>query len=49
MCRQIHTDTATLVIPNDAVLRAKLLEMFYDSPVGGYLGLYCMVHQLSHR
>ena len=49
MCRQTHTGTATLVIPGDAVLRAELLEMFHDSPVGGHLGLYHMVHQLSHR
>ena len=40
MCRRIHTGTATLVIPGDAVLRAELLEMFHDSPVGGHLGLY---------
>ena len=40
MCRRTHTGTATLVIPGDAVLRAELLEMFHDSPVGGHLGLY---------
>ena len=47
--RQIHTGTATLVIPGDAVLRAELLEIFHDSPVGGHLSLYHMVNQLSHR
>ena len=49
MCRRTHTGTATLVIPGDAVLRVELLEMFNDSPVGGHLGLYHMVHWLSHR
>ena len=44
MCRRIHIGTATLVIPGDAVLREELLEVFHDSPVGGHLGLYRMVH-----
>ena len=44
MCRQTHTGATTLVIPGDAVSRAEPLEMFYDSPVGGHLGLYHMVH-----
>ena len=34
VCRQIHTGTATLVIPGSAVLRAELLEVFHDSPFG---------------
>ena len=49
MCRQIRNGKATFVIPGDVVLREEVLEMFYDSPVGGYLGLHHMVHWLSHR
>ena len=49
MCRLKNTGTATFIISGDAVLRAKLLEIFHKSPVGGYLGVYHMFHQLSHR
>ena len=49
MCRRTDTGAAILIIPGDAVLRAELLEMFRNSSIGGYLGLYHMVHQLSHR
>ena len=49
MCRQMHTGKSILVIPGDAALRAELLEIFHNSPVGGILGLYSMVHCLSHR
>ena len=45
----IHTGTTTLVITGDVVLRAKVLEMFHDSPVGGHLGLHHVFHQLSYR
>ena len=48
MYRQVCTGTATLVIPGNAVIRAELLEIFYDNPVSGHLGLYYMANQLSH-
>ena len=37
------------VISGDAVLRVELLEIFHDISKSGHLGLYHMVHQLSHR
>ena len=40
VCKQIHTGTTTFAILGDAVLKAELLKMSHDSPVGGYLGLY---------
>ena len=44
VCWKIHTDKATLVILGDIVLKSELLEIYHNSLVGGYLGLYCMVH-----
>ena len=46
---QIHPGIATLVIAVDTVLRAEILDMFHDIPSGGHLGLYHIVHWLSHR
>ena len=39
LCKKIHSSVVSLFSQKDTILRAKSLDLYYDSSIGSYLGI----------